>query len=230
MEAVHFGCAWRVLFVTLHCTSNPSLEDCLFPHTCTVIWVHWTVGYQPILFEQSACFTRTCIVYYSLHCSDLLNSLFLQYLREVLTCAYKCCDAYSWEFSCCRLVIVMNLFTVLSIGGFYCLLKMYLTKLMDIIVSESSRILYEQREIALESIVQMLRIPGLVTELYLNYDCDLYCTNLFEDLTKLLSKVWKKTFLISSCLTTLCVLITIYIYKLNKCSCCFDTYIDAFVV
>lgn len=67
-------------------------------------------------------------------------------------------------------------------------LEMYLTKLMDIIVSESSRILYEQREIALESIVQMLRIPGLVTELYLNYDCDLYCTNLFEDLTKLLSK------------------------------------------
>lgn len=37
--------------------------------------------------------------------------------------------------------------------------------------------------------VQLWRIPGLVTELYLNYDCDLYCPNLFEDLTKLLSKV-----------------------------------------
>lgn len=73
---------------------------------------------------------------------------------------------------------------------YLCLLfvQMYLTKLMEIIVSESLRITYEQREIALESIVQMLRIPGLVTELYLNYDCDLYCTNLFEDLTKLLSK------------------------------------------
>ena len=66
---------------------------------------------------------------------------------------------------------------------------MYLQRLMDIMVSESIRISYEQREIALESIVQLLRIPGLVTELYLNYDCDLYCTNLFEDLMKLLSKV-----------------------------------------
>ena len=60
---------------------------------------------------------------------------------------------------------------------------------MDIMVSESMRVSYEQREIALESIVQLMRIPGLVTELYLNYDCDLYCSNLFEDLMKLLSKV-----------------------------------------
>ncbi|XP_064640698.1 Golgi-specific brefeldin A-resistance guanine nucleotide exchange factor 1-like [Lineus longissimus] len=67
-------------------------------------------------------------------------------------------------------------------------LEMYLTKLMDIIISESPRISYEQREIALESVVQLWRIPGLVTELYLNYDCDIYCSNLFEDLTKLLSK------------------------------------------
>ncbi|ELU03437.1 hypothetical protein CAPTEDRAFT_227129 [Capitella teleta] len=67
-------------------------------------------------------------------------------------------------------------------------LEMYLNKLQEIIVSDSPRISYEQREIALESIVQLLRIPGLITELYLNYDCDLYCTNLFEDLMKLLSK------------------------------------------
>ncbi len=65
----------------------------------------------------------------------------------------------------------------------------YLMRLMDIMVSESQRVSFEQREIALESIVQLLRIPGLVTELYLNYDCDLYCSNLFEDLMKLLSKV-----------------------------------------
>lgn len=47
-----------------------------------------------------------------------------------------------------------------------------------------SRVSYEQVEMALESIVQLWRVPGLVTELYLNYDCDLYCSNLFEDLTK----------------------------------------------
>lgn len=37
---------------------------------------------------------------------------------------------------------------------------------------------------ALESIVQLWRIAGLVTEIYLNYDCDLYCSNVFENLTK----------------------------------------------
>ena len=66
---------------------------------------------------------------------------------------------------------------------------MYLTRLSEIITTDNPRITYEVRELALESIVQLWRIPGLVTELYLNYDCDLYCTNLFEDLTKLLSKV-----------------------------------------
>ena len=71
-------------------------------------------------------------------------------------------------------------------------LQMYLTRLSEIVVSESPKVAYDQREIALESIVQLWRIPGLVTELYLNYDCDLYCSNLFEDLTKLLSKVGHK--------------------------------------
>ncbi|KAK6628289.1 hypothetical protein RUM43_002101 [Polyplax serrata] len=67
-------------------------------------------------------------------------------------------------------------------------LEFYLTKLTEMIVSDSPKISYDLKEIALESVVQLWRIPGLVTELYLNYDCDLYCPNLFEDLTKLLSK------------------------------------------
>ena len=45
-----------------------------------------------------------------------------------------------------------------------------------------------RQEIALESIVSLWRLPGLAPELYLNYDCDKSRTNVFEDLTKLLSK------------------------------------------
>ena len=41
---------------------------------------------------------------------------------------------------------------------------------------------YELKELALEALVDMWRLPGLVAELYLNYDCSLYCSNLFEDL------------------------------------------------
>ena len=59
---------------------------------------------------------------------------------------------------------------------------------MELIVSEQTKVTYEQKEIALETIIQLLHIPGLSAELYLNYDCDLYSTNLFEELTKMLSK------------------------------------------
>ncbi|KAF7667847.1 hypothetical protein LDENG_00040800 [Lucifuga dentata] len=67
-------------------------------------------------------------------------------------------------------------------------LEMYLKKLIDIITSENIKMPYEMKEIALEALVQLWRIPSFVTELYINYDCDFYCSNLFEDLTKLLSK------------------------------------------
>lgn len=67
-------------------------------------------------------------------------------------------------------------------------LERYLTKLTEIILSDSAKISYEHKEIALDNILQLWRIPGFVNELYLNYDCDMYCSNLYEDLTKLLAQ------------------------------------------
>ncbi|KAJ8916109.1 hypothetical protein NQ315_004476 [Exocentrus adspersus] len=67
-------------------------------------------------------------------------------------------------------------------------MELYLNKLMEIIVSDSVKVTYEHKEIALDSLLQLWRIPGFVSELYLNYDCDTYCTNLYEELTKLLAK------------------------------------------
>ncbi|XP_032137324.1 Golgi-specific brefeldin A-resistance guanine nucleotide exchange factor 1 isoform X5 [Sapajus apella] len=67
-------------------------------------------------------------------------------------------------------------------------MEMYIKKLMEIITVENPKMPYEMKEMALEAIVQLWRIPSFVTELYINYDCDYYCSNLFEDLTKLLSK------------------------------------------
>lgn len=64
----------------------------------------------------------------------------------------------------------------------------YISKLMEIVSSDSNRISYDQRELALEAIIRLWRIPGLPAELYLNYDCGLYSTNLYEELMKLLSK------------------------------------------
>ncbi|EER19709.1 guanyl-nucleotide exchange factor, putative [Perkinsus marinus ATCC 50983] len=47
----------------------------------------------------------------------------------------------------------------------------------------------EQRELALESLLEFCREPELMVELYENYDCDVHCTNLFERLVKLLMSV-----------------------------------------
>ena len=60
---------------------------------------------------------------------------------------------------------------------------------MDLISSENPKLPYEVKELSIETVVQLWHIPGLVTELYLNYDCDFYCSNMFEDLSKLMSKV-----------------------------------------
>ncbi|KAK7082263.1 G-box binding factor [Halocaridina rubra] len=67
-------------------------------------------------------------------------------------------------------------------------IEMFLNKLTDIITSEAPNVTYAHKELALETVVQLWRIPGFITELFLNYDCDLYASNLFEDLTKVLSK------------------------------------------
>ncbi|XP_032597071.1 Golgi-specific brefeldin A-resistance guanine nucleotide exchange factor 1 isoform X2 [Drosophila grimshawi] len=67
-------------------------------------------------------------------------------------------------------------------------LECYLKKLSEIIASDNPKTPYEMRELALDNLLQMWRIPGFVTELYINYDCDLYCTDVFESLTNLLSK------------------------------------------
>lgn len=67
-------------------------------------------------------------------------------------------------------------------------LEHYLKKLIEIILNDSNKVTYEHKEIALDNLLQLWRIPGFHTELYVNYDCDMYCANLYEELTKLLAK------------------------------------------
>lgn len=67
-------------------------------------------------------------------------------------------------------------------------LEYFLGLLSEIIGSENQKLSYEARELALDNLLQLLRIPGFAAEIFINYDCDVYCTNLFENLTKLLSK------------------------------------------
>jgi brefeldin A-resistance guanine nucleotide exchange factor 1 len=63
-------------------------------------------------------------------------------------------------------------------------------------LNNNKQITQEQKEMTIDYFLQMLRIPGFAVEIYLNYDCSLNCSNLFENLTKLLSKVKISKFII----------------------------------
>ncbi|KER31396.1 hypothetical protein T265_12974 [Opisthorchis viverrini] len=67
-------------------------------------------------------------------------------------------------------------------------LEVYLQRLIAISSPDNESTGYERREVALDSVVRIFLVPGMATELYVNYDCDPYCSNLFEDITKMLAK------------------------------------------
>ncbi|XP_063705647.1 LOW QUALITY PROTEIN: Golgi-specific brefeldin A-resistance guanine nucleotide exchange factor 1-like [Culicoides brevitarsis] len=67
-------------------------------------------------------------------------------------------------------------------------LEKYLLKLSSVIGNESGRTQHEARELALENLLQLWRIPSLLTEIYINYDCDFYCANILKDSIQQISK------------------------------------------
>ncbi|KAI3722422.1 hypothetical protein L2E82_33460 [Cichorium intybus] len=62
---------------------------------------------------------------------------------------------------------------------------------------------YQQQEVAMETIVDLCRQPEFIYEMYANYDCDISCSNIFEDLVNLLSK---SAFPVNSPLTAIHIL------------------------
>lgn len=67
-------------------------------------------------------------------------------------------------------------------------LEIFLMRLIDLVSSESQRVTYEHKELVLEMIVRLYKIPGFVSQLFLNFDCDMYAQDVFEDLCKMLAK------------------------------------------
>lgn len=70
-------------------------------------------------------------------------------------------------------------------------------------VMESKASSYEKQELALECLVEFCAEPDFMIDLFLNYDCDLQCANLFEQLCKFL---YKNSFPVSGALYTIHVL------------------------
>jgi brefeldin A-resistance guanine nucleotide exchange factor 1 len=66
-------------------------------------------------------------------------------------------------------------------------LEVFLTSVHLRILEHSS--IPEEREVALESLLEFCQEPSLMKDLYLNYDCDVQCTNLYASICATLGKV-----------------------------------------
>ncbi|KAL8229179.1 hypothetical protein R6Q57_014079 [Mikania cordata] len=83
--------------------------------------------------------------------------------------------------------IVLNIYHLMRVKFKLQLEAFFLCVLMKIAINKHGSS-YQQQEVAMETLVDLCRQPGFIHEIYANYDCDISCSNLFEDLANLLSK------------------------------------------
>jgi golgi-specific brefeldin A-resistance guanine nucleotide exchange factor 1 len=99
-------------------------------------------------------------------------------------CKYLLQDSQTEELPVLALVlrVIFNLFNSIK-SHLKVQLEVFFTSVhLGICESRSELVTSEQKEIALESLLEFCREPALMVDLYKNYDCDVQCTNLFETL------------------------------------------------
>ena len=69
-------------------------------------------------------------------------------------------------------------------------LEVFLTSIHMRIINDDACVRHspEEREVALESLVEFCQEPDMVQDIYLNYDCDVACSNLYEAIVTALGK------------------------------------------
>eukprot|EP01138_Halocafeteria_seosinensis_P010884 gb/GECG01011117.1/.p1 GENE.gb/GECG01011117.1/~~gb/GECG01011117.1/.p1 ORF type:complete len:2015 (+),score=275.06 gb/GECG01011117.1/:1-6045(+) len=82
--------------------------------------------------------------------------------------------------------VVFNLFNSLK-EHLKVQLEVFFTS-VHLYLADSTTARPEQKELALESLLEFCREPALMLDLYINYDCDVACTNLFETLCRCLCR------------------------------------------
>ena len=82
--------------------------------------------------------------------------------------------------------IIFNLFQTIR-NHLKVPLEVFLTSVHLRILEHSGN--SEEREVALESLLEFCREPALIKDLYLNYDCDVQCTNLYANICNTLANV-----------------------------------------
>ncbi|VDN96696.1 unnamed protein product [Rodentolepis nana] len=160
LQAVHN------LFALLVDLLNPEQQD-------NVIKV--ALGLLAVAFETGADFLHACPSILRLVATDLTKYLMMLLFQERISLFASTLRLSFLLFESLRVHLKLQL-------------EVYFHRLIAIISHDNDRITYEQREMALDAVVQLFLLPGLAAEIYVNYDCDPYCSNLFDDITEMLTK------------------------------------------
>lgn len=83
--------------------------------------------------------------------------------------------------------VIFNLFQSIR-NDLKVALEVFLTSVHLRILDPTSSASNEEKEVALESLLEFCQEPALMQDIYLNYDCDVQCTNLFESICAALGK------------------------------------------
>ncbi len=83
------------------------------------------------------------------------------------------------------LSVMRNLFVTLT-RHIKLQMELIINKLIEWIMVEA--VPYQKQEVTLEFLVDILRVPDFVSQLYVNYDCDPNCSDLFEKIAVFLYK------------------------------------------
>lgn len=69
-------------------------------------------------------------------------------------------------------------------------LKTQLELLLRTLIEVASRsdTVYEHQEVILEALAEFCRLPSFAVDIYVNYDCDMHCTDLFQTMAKFFYK------------------------------------------
>ena len=69
-------------------------------------------------------------------------------------------------------------------------LEIFFNNIMTYILKAPAKfVLFEKQELVLEYLIQFFYQPNFISDIFINYDCHLYCTNIFDILTTYLYKV-----------------------------------------
>lgn len=137
---------------------------------------------NPLISTDATCVTSLTLINIALETMQTISSEEVEVLQDDL-----CKHLLTWSTTNDLIIlslilrVIFNLFQPMLRNQMKVPLEVFLTSVHIRILDHAQRgFSLEQQEAALESLLEFCQEPSLMHDLYLNYDCDMNCSNLFD--------------------------------------------------